>query len=146
MCSMLTGYVNMEHMRNANCFHIKSGIKLLIQKFCLMSNLEYHLENYPKILFNTNFLNKTFATFIIYSDNIFSITDLPRGLGLNFFSLVLKKTRILCRNQSVLILVELFTIGQRKRNLLIALFSIQRNFYDLIDNIQQIADAVQKGL
>ena len=33
-------------------------------------------------------MNKTFATFIMYTNSFFPITDLPRGLGLNFFSLV----------------------------------------------------------
>ena len=36
------------------------------------------------------FFNETFATFTMHSNSISPITDLPRGLGLNFFSLVLQ--------------------------------------------------------
>ena len=46
-------------------------------------------EELSKKMFSINLFNKIFIVFTMYSNNIFPTTDLPRGLGLNFFSLVL---------------------------------------------------------
>ena len=51
---------------------------------CLKFDFKNFLKNYPKELIQ----QKLVVLFSVSSDNIFPITDLPRGLGLNFFSLV----------------------------------------------------------
>ena len=57
-------------------------------KFICQMYFQAYLINYSTILFKTNLLHKTFGSFIMYSNKIFPITDLPRGLGLNCVSLV----------------------------------------------------------
>ena len=52
-------------------------------------DFKHFLKNYPRKLIQHKmffFFNKSFC--IMNSNHIFPITDLPRGLGLNFFSLV----------------------------------------------------------
>ena len=68
--------------------------QVLYLEFCLLSNFISKIiwKIIQKTYSTQTFLNKSFANFIMYSNSIFPITDLPRGLGLNFFSLVVYET------------------------------------------------------
>ena len=112
--------------------NFKSGIKCFAFFKCIS---KHTLKYYPRT-YSTNFFYKNFVLFIMYWNKIFPITYLPRGLGLNFFSLVTFWYTVICISKQVfkkLLSSNLVSILKMNSS-----FTMKTNIHFTVDDFGQI--------